>query len=225
MRDEMSARGKGVKDPLALAGARDAIITVGEGRGFLVENPPWSHRVITAAHCLPHLPPPHAASYTEERTYQNLLGPLGAAPTVGAECIFVDPIADLAVLEQPDDQALYDEAEAYERFMDGRPTVRIGRVRKPRSAWLLTPDGQWERCTVQAQGGRYLVLGNPKEGNAPGTSGSPILTADARAVGVVSIRTKDVGKEAVLQWGQPELVSCLPARLLTELLNANGRRI
>jgi hypothetical protein len=39
-----------------------------------------------------------------------LLSPLGAEPHVWAECLFVDPVADLAVLGPVDGQELYDEA-------------------------------------------------------------------------------------------------------------------
>ena len=70
--------------------------------------------VITAAHCLPELPPPHRASYTKERTYADFLSPLGQEPTVWAECLFVDPVSDLAVFGSPDNQELSDEADAYE---------------------------------------------------------------------------------------------------------------
>ena len=58
-----------------------AIVAVGDGRGFVVQVD--EHRyVITAAHCLPDLPPACAASYEHERTYGNLLGPLGGERTV-----------------------------------------------------------------------------------------------------------------------------------------------
>jgi hypothetical protein len=40
------------------------------------------------------------ASYNTERIYAELIGPLGAEPTVWAECAFVD-LADLAVLCSP----------------------------------------------------------------------------------------------------------------------------
>jgi hypothetical protein len=48
----------------------------------------------------------------KRQTYGNLLGPLQAECTVWAECRFVDPIADIAVLGQPDSQDLYEESEA-----------------------------------------------------------------------------------------------------------------
>jgi hypothetical protein len=100
-----------------LVSAKEAIIKVGEGRGFLVEYSPWPHQVITAAHCLPHLPSAHGASYAKERTYANLLGPRDGLPTVLAECVFVDPIADIAVLAAP--VGLYEEFEDYDDFMVG----------------------------------------------------------------------------------------------------------
>jgi hypothetical protein len=75
--------------------------------------------VVTAAHCLPFFPPCISASHTEERTYKGLLGQLGEEPTVWAECLFVDPISDLAVLGPPDGQALSDETTAYEALNRG----------------------------------------------------------------------------------------------------------
>jgi hypothetical protein len=84
--------------------------------------------VITAAHCLPDLPSPNPASFFEERTYAACLGALGANPTVWAECLFVDPIADIAVLGEPDSQALSDENDAYHLLIDDRPTLPIGKA-------------------------------------------------------------------------------------------------
>ena len=92
-----------------------AVLRVGDGRGFVVERRShlgWNERiVITAAHCLPRLPPPyehllqlptpHPARYLDEETYQHLLGPLGIEPTVWATCLFLDPVADIAVLGSP----------------------------------------------------------------------------------------------------------------------------
>src|SRR5438874_3754535 len=109
------------------------VVKVGECRGFIVEHRVKIHRlkplsagvklrsfrklrlVVTAAHCLPHLPPPHRASFTEERTYKNLLGKLDECKgSIAAECLFVDPVADVAVLGSPDNQNLPDDADAYD---------------------------------------------------------------------------------------------------------------
>jgi hypothetical protein len=98
------------------------VLRVGGGRGFVVNcrRPLGSieRLVVTAAHCLPRkLPPPHPGRYLEEATYHRLLGPIGGKCTVWAECRFVDPIADIAVLGQPDSQELADEAEAYDALV------------------------------------------------------------------------------------------------------------
>ena len=63
---------------------KDTVITVGEGRGFVVEQR-GEHLVVTASHCLPWLPSGFGIAYSEEHVYRNMLGPLGAAPTVACE--------------------------------------------------------------------------------------------------------------------------------------------
>ncbi len=124
------------------------VVTVGGGRGFIIkqrfstagfERPPHIklrpflelRRVATAGHCLPKLPPAHAWSYQHERTY-NLLGTLdGSKAGILAECLFVDPIADIAVLGCPDNQVFCDEAEAYDELTEkcAIPSDRQGRER------------------------------------------------------------------------------------------------
>jgi hypothetical protein len=65
------------------------------------------HVVVTAAHCLPHMPPADGAAFAEERTYTNLLGKLNCEECdVLTECLFVDPVADVAVLGAPDEEEL-----------------------------------------------------------------------------------------------------------------------
>jgi hypothetical protein len=39
--------------------------------------------IVTAAHCLPHLPPAHPYSYSYERGYMKLLGPLNGKSLAG----------------------------------------------------------------------------------------------------------------------------------------------
>lgn len=190
---------------------REAVVRVSEGRGFVV-----GHRgqrvIITAAHCLPvdddgrlKLPPPHPFSYTHERTYAELLGPLGGKPAVWAECLFVNPIADIALLGSPDNQALSEEADAYEELVASATPLAIadapkmGRERKQLpygydlfevdtpgrgSAYLLSLDGEWLKCTVTRRGPGLSV---EDEGLvAGGMSGSPIMSMDERAIGLVS---------------------------------------
>ena len=55
----------------------------------------------------------------EDRVWR-LLAPRGEKLSIIAECLFVDPVTDIAVLGSPDNQSLPDEAEAYERFAEAR---------------------------------------------------------------------------------------------------------
>jgi hypothetical protein len=49
---------------------------------------------------------------------RRILGPPGRKKlTVWAACLFANPIADIAVLGQPDDQELSEQAEAYNRLV------------------------------------------------------------------------------------------------------------
>jgi hypothetical protein len=114
---------RAIMTPKKITRLASSIITVGDGRGFVIEHEA-NRLIITAAHCLPFFPPCHGMSYTEERTYPALLGPLGNKPTVLAECLFADPIADIAVLGSPDNQVLFDEASAYEALTESvRPII------------------------------------------------------------------------------------------------------
>jgi hypothetical protein len=85
-----------------------SVIRVGDGRGFVADGG-QDKLVITAGHCLPFMPPCMNFSYLEERTYKRLLGPIGGETSIWAECLFVDPISDLAVLGPPDSQVLSDQ--------------------------------------------------------------------------------------------------------------------
>jgi hypothetical protein len=107
----------------------NAVLRVGKGRGFVVNHRNYlGHRepiIITAAHCLPFVPPCHPARYLKEQTYERLLGALNRKPSVWATCLFVDPIADIAVLGSPDSQEISDEADAYHRLMDDMEVLAV----------------------------------------------------------------------------------------------------
>jgi hypothetical protein len=179
-----------------LAAASNAIVKVGVGRGFVVASGAGDRFVITAAQCLRHLPPV-AASHAKQRTYPALLGPLDDGKTpVAAECLFVDPIADIAVLGGPDSEVLSKDAADFEAFIAAHAVLPMTRtpLRAHRSApgWLMTAAGEWKRCILTGCGPRdqtalTIAVVGPPPGYAPATSGSPLLDAAGRVVGVVSL--------------------------------------
>jgi len=102
-----------------------SVVKVGDGRGFVFDQkarpPGWDRPelkklglrpfalrrcIITAAHCLPHFPEPHAWE-SFDRVYPDLLGALGGKPSVWALLLFADPVADIAVLGSPDTQEMF----------------------------------------------------------------------------------------------------------------------
>ena len=193
-----------------------AVVTVGEGRGFIVETT-RDRLVVTAAHCLPHFPPALAIALTQERTYAALLGPLGGREAdVWTECMFADPIADIAVLGAPDYQALFEEAEAYDELIDDGPVLQIADPPPRGPAWLLTLDGQWARCEVQHSRGP-LWISDAAEPIMGGMSGSPILDPDGAAIGVVCCSSGGPGEIHTEGGPNPKLTDSLPGWMLREL--------
>jgi hypothetical protein len=173
------------------------VLRVGNGRGFVVSCRGYAgceeRIVITAAHCLPSLPPRHPAVSLAERTYPTLLGPLGAKPTVWAECLLAETMADIAVLGMPDNQELTDEAEGYEHLMAKTQPLAIADPPAQGSERLLLPfagaverdtpgeapvrllslKGRWVEGRVQRRGNWLGVT--PQHIVASGMSGSPII--------------------------------------------------
>ena len=132
----------------------EAVVTVGAGRGFIVkyrrEYPPFRGKrcfrdfrlVITAAHCLPW----HPKHLWDDRPYKNLLGRLdGKKPQVWAQCWFVDPVGDVAILGEPGTGELSEQCDAYRALTDERPALRIDRrpSKSKQRVWLLGLDGKW----------------------------------------------------------------------------------
>jgi hypothetical protein len=198
---------------------KSAVITVGDGRGFVVEGTreiraPGQSKVyrfpqryvITAAHCLPFFPPCMTFSHEHERSYKNLLGPLTGEPTVWAQCLFVDPIADIAVLGAVDNQVFGEQADLYEALVESGTPLPISDAPEHGAGWLLSLTYELMPCTVKHLGGPLWI-----EGAADikgGMSGSPILAADHSAIGVIC-----TGSGAP----QAHLTQHLPGWLLREL--------
>jgi hypothetical protein len=211
-----------------------SVLTVGAGRGFVVESGA-NRYVLTAAHCMvssikEDLPPCIAAAGAEELTYPKLLSPLGGDPWVWAQCLFVDPTADIAVLGSPDGQSIPEEAIAYHALVetfspiDIADPVSIGSddLWQKARGWMLSLDGGWFGCDVSFMEDP-VWLGQPcplliEKAERPilgGMSGSPILTADgAAAVGMINISTENrPGRHGP----NPRLLHHLPGWLLNAL--------
>ena len=124
-----------------------AVVRVGDGRGFVVEAADSGRLVITGSHCLPNLPPCASAAYFDERTYPDLIGKLGEEPTVWAECLFVDPVSDIAVLGSPDTQDLRRHADAYKALVDGTLPLQIGSL-KLRPQTVGPPNAESGACLL-----------------------------------------------------------------------------
>jgi hypothetical protein len=179
--------------------------------------------VITAAHCLPDLPPLHPARYLEEETYPRLLAPLGREPVIRVTCLFVDPIADIAALGPPDNQELSDEADEYEKLLDEMEPLVIAdapaqgselgdmQVERPTpgqgSARVLSLDGKWCDGQVVRRGLRLAF--EPEKLVVGGMSGSPIVSLEGKAMGVLSTATLN-----------PFLMDTLPPWLLRSIIAA-----
>jgi hypothetical protein len=215
-------------DPISVCPDPACVVKVGGGRGFIVEQkiqmPPLPGKVarwrtirwvITAAHCLPHLPPTHAGAAAYERTFTNLLGALGdSETTIAAECEFVDPVADIAVLGRPDYQSPGDVADAFDALTETAPVVQIGEARNG-DGYVLSLEGHWISTKLEKDfWGNSLQIDPTEEG----MSGSPILNVAGQAVGVVVIGAEIRSKSGVRTnqrcGPQPILVNDLPGRIL-----------
>jgi hypothetical protein len=217
--------------------AREAVVRVGGGRGFIARAGYKSY-IITAAHCLPararHLYP-HLANSTPELLVRKLIGPLAPKRhrrNISAELCGLSLTDDVAVLCEPDSQnASGDEYDRYGRFTD-RAVLAVAPSPKaveshlwelpydrpatwpptvpPADAFVLRLDLTWKPCTVYNTG-RWLTLGGvPIEG---GMSGSPILNAEGAAIGLLSTGNEGLGNNQ-----HPSLADCLPPWLWRELM-------
>lgn len=198
--------------PLEYTNAKNSVIRVGYGRGFVartVDNPV----IITCAHCLPHMPPATGGIMkTEEKTYPRLVGALDHEPTITVECLFVDPVADVAVLGEPDGDILWEEAEAYHAFVEDREGLPIAleqnaasRGEQQREGAWLTLEGKWVHHSLDVTAQWVWT----SERSEAGMSGSPIIldTVRSTVVGVVSSTAL-----------HPRLATTLPAWLLRQLV-------
>ena len=190
---------------MELKTARLAIVRVGAGRGFVVEGRSGP-LIVTAAHCLPDLPPPMSFSMLEERTFQNLLGALEVPPTIASECLFVDPIADIAVLGEPDHQELPELWEAFDNLVTASTVLSVSASAQD-SALMLYLDDVWRPCALHSFRRGFRIDAAPTI--QAGMSGSPILNTTGEAIGVVVTN----------EGPHPKLADHLPAWLARDVFD------
>lgn len=204
-----------------------SVARVGSGRGFVVEHRVYfdfgeGYRklcrkvVVTASHCLPRSPKVLSAVDYKMATYPNLLAPLGEEPSVWAECLFFDPVADVAVLGEPDSQELGEESDEFGRLVNGCKPFAISMPESGEGRMLALDGETWQPTP--------LILHTTVWGTAlstgptlAGQSGSPILDAEGRAVALVSVGAETVGNgvRTPMESGpQPVLKLALPPWLL-----------
>jgi S1-C subfamily serine protease len=207
--------------------AKSAVVRVGRsgrggrgGRGFATDLANIHGHimpcVITAAHCVP-APVDRLTSPWEqwENTKMTFVGPLDGKTTIAVTILFWDPTTDLAVLGEPDDQALYEESIAYRAIMEEVDRIEIAPLELPllaeddrtSTAWALSLEGEWFACKTRTS--LSLLVHNAPI--ARGMSGSPLLNEAGAALGVVSrgSASPDEGYESY----SSRLALCLPPRL------------
>ncbi len=139
------------------------------------------------------------------------MGPLGQNPTVWAECLFVDPVGDIAVLGSVDSQEFYGQHGLYNDFIDDVETLELSDI-QPRfvvSAKLLSLKNEWFACNVQHTSGP-LWIADAKAEIVGGMSGSPIIDDGAKAIGVLCCSGSINGELSVSGGPNPRLAYNLP---------------
>lgn len=218
----------------------DGVVTVGGGRGFVMERRVYfdfgngdDYRklrrkvVVTASHCLPHAPNVMSGVDYQLATYPKLLAPLGGEPSVWTQCLFFDPVADIAVLSEPDNQELPDEWDSYNALVKGRKAFATA-APESGEGYMLALDGvTWKPTSLEVH---VTIAGNGLSTGATlaGQSGSPILDGKGRAVALVSVGSERIsnGVRTLMQrWNgpQPILKLALPPWLLRATKGARDK--
>ena len=224
----------------ANCGTSGTVIKVGKGRGFFIETKERRY-VITAAHCLGDKPGPSLFSdeFAVRGVRHNILGRIGEPQNIAAKCVFVDRVADIAVLCEPDKHALYDKNEAFWEFSQQITPFPLGKFLRKAAidVKLFSLGGEWfagriagpfdddwfsllvgdhvplddELFASPISGFESALYIEASQQIQNGMSGSPIILSDGSAVGVVCVANTYDGD--ALKGGSPYLHGALPAWL------------
>jgi hypothetical protein len=85
---------------------------------------------------------------------------------VCAECLFADPVADIAVIGPPDDQQFPEEADAYDELTDHVPALPIGIAQSGKGVAALSRIAPLDSHECALNHGPYgsLEIGPTKSG-------------------------------------------------------------
>lgn len=202
--------------------ALKAVVKVGDGRGFIIETLIWNYLakrygkerfILTAGHCLPKLPPAHVRSFVHEKTYP-LIGRLNLDELpIMTECLFVNPVADIAILGKPDGQVseeYSDHSERFDELVYNSPFFRIGQ-KGHATGWILSLDGYWKKGKIEFYDPYFSFTGPEIIG---GMSGSPVLNNDGHAIGLINSASGKFGEKITEAYSVPLLTEHLPGWIL-----------
>ncbi|MEQ1904622.1 MAG: serine protease [Pirellulaceae bacterium] len=140
-----------------------------------------------------------------------------------ADLLFVDAVSDLAVLCCPDRQSSFEQAEAYERAIDGRGIALFrGEVpsidREPMAVRIRNKHGWVEGSAISTSNGRVFI-------DAPtqifgGASGGPVITVTGDELVAINSEYSETGMacDGVAPWA----LQALPYWFAHHLLAENG---
>ena len=182
----------------------DAIIAVGTGYGCVVQGA-QDRFVVTAAHCLPELPPCDSGNVDRRSYYPALLGPPGGQKCVAAACGFADPISGIAVLGLPNGIESPEEFDQYAKLAETATPLSIAEPPPVGLVWIPSPSGEWQSYVAISKGENLLIS---LDNSFVGMTGAPIVSDNGTAVGVVCPELW-----RMLRMHQLTLVGSIPRRL------------
>jgi hypothetical protein len=167
------------------------------GQGVLV---PGGY-VLTAAHCIAWNS--EGGMALGDHCLEPVEIPKGAKPFKLNVCA-VEPVADIAILGAPDSQVFYDDAEAFDSFVENTRPVHVrggnfelleGKIHSaPLPIHVLTHTGKWLMGVAKrwglSLGPTVVIEGAMIKG---GTSGGPVVDGEGSLVGVASWSNEDDG--------------------------------
>ena len=185
------------------------------GRGILIPG----QMILTAAHCVTYTT--DGSMVLGDFFLEDILTAQGMA--LKAQPVFLDPLADIALLGALDSQEFSKEVSHYEAWCEAILPIPLSEADFPFDSPIpisvYTHRGQWIRGTVcqMSYDANALawIMTTQIEG---GTSGSPIVTDDGLIVGVVS-HTNETGAECMGLTPRPHLT--LPGWALRQIAAHN----